>query len=499
MSNEIVVAQQHPTFPIVAAQLEQRLPSIQAFLGGNAQAADRFRRVVLQSLVRNPDLLNCTADSLVSAAAEAAQLGLEPSGAVGGAHIVRFKDRAQLLIDYRGLVELARRSNQIEDVWADVVREKDLFEARRGLRPDLIHEPDYTAGRSPSPDTEGNRVIHVYAVAAFKSGHRRFDVMSRAEIDAIRARSRAANNGPWVTDWSEMAKKTVMRRLCKTLPLTAQAKEVIAADEAREYGGPPATVEDPDAPTGSLVERLRAKRKPLGATEQPEQGAEGVGQKAPATTTGDPAPVSQPGDDGSPSVASTTPPAQDQPAVPAAGEAAPAAGGEADLARVSASPSSDQPTQGEGVGTGPASVSQPEGASTAMDAVEGAPTPVKPEASGRPPAAAPPVDSPLQALLRDPSVETFIAFARDVLGMEPTVTLADLTEADIDQVIGDAVDSEEEWAALYARLPSVAKAQLRAVRQHPRGRVDRGSSPREASPERQDAEQLRASLEGGEA
>ena len=327
MNTELAVAQ-HPTFPIVAQQLEQRLPSIQAFLGGNALAADRFRRVVLQSLVRNPDLLQCTPDSLVSAAAEAAQLGLEPSGAVGGAHIVRFKDRAQLLIDYRGLVELARRSNEIEDVWADVVREKDHFVARRGLRPDLEHEPDYTAGRAPSPDTEGNRVIHVYAVAAFRSGHRRFDVMSRAEVDAIRARSRAANAGPWVTDWSEMAKKTVMRRLCKTLPLTAQAKEVIAADEAREYGDHHITVEKPSEPTGSLVERLRARRAPLGATEHPEQeSAQGDAAPAVAARARESQPgqhrtsesataaasATQPGDDGSPSVASTTPPAQTQP------------------------------------------------------------------------------------------------------------------------------------------------------------------------------------------
>ena len=263
----IVVAQDHPTFPVVARALEERLPSIKAFLGGNDAAADRFRRVVLQSLVRNPDLLNATPDSLASAAAEAAQLGLEPSGAVGGAHLVRFGRTATLMIDYRGLIELARRSDQIEDVFTGVVREKDAFEVRQGLRPDLVHEPDLQAAQGPSPDTEDNRVTHFYAVALFRSGHRRFEVMSRAEVDAIRARSRAGNAGPWVTDYIAMGLKTVSRRLCKTLPLHAVAKEIIAADEEREYGGPRVTVEEPAEPTGSLVERLRARRAPLGADE----------------------------------------------------------------------------------------------------------------------------------------------------------------------------------------------------------------------------------------
>ena len=300
----IVVAQDHPTFPIVARALEERLPSIKAFLGGNEQAADRFRRVVLQSLVRNPDLLNATPDSLASAAAEAAQLGLEPSGAVGGAHLVRFGRTATLMIDYRGLIELARRSDQIEDVFTGVVREKDAFEVRQGLRPDLVHEPDLQAAQGPSPDTEDNRVTHFYAVALFRSGHRRFEVMSRAEVDAIRARSRAGNAGPWVTDYIAMGLKTVSRRLCKTLPLHAVAKEIIAADEEREYGGPRVTVEEPHEPTGSLVERLRARRAPLGADEASDQpAADGAGAGAAQAAPG--------GGDGTDAPAATQTPTSD--------------------------------------------------------------------------------------------------------------------------------------------------------------------------------------------
>lgn len=480
MTTDIVVAQNHPTFPAVAAGLEQRMPSIVSFLGGNEAAADRFRRVVLQSLVRNPDLLNATPESLISAAAEAAQLGLEPSGAVGGAWLIRYGPKAQLVIDFRGLIQLARRSNEIEDIYADAVREKDHFVARRGLRPDLEHEPDFSQDRGPSPDTEGNRVIHVYAVALFKSGHRRFEVMSRAEVDAIRARSRAANNGPWVTDWIQMALKTVTRRLCKTLPLTAQAKEHIALDEEREYGGHRVAVEEPAAPTGSLVERLRAKRAPLGATEQPAasvpageaaEAAEVEAGEARATVStpsdqpeqgvGDPAPVSKPTDGGVPA----EPEAHE--ADDSRGEAGyqqPRTGSHPVLSSPAAS-STDQPS---GAVTGPNSAAGPS---------EG-------------------VAAPLQALLADPSAATFMAFARDVLGMDEGVALADLSAADLDEVIAAAIDEEAQWTSLFNRLPRDVRSALRGMRQHPRGRTE--GPKREAAKDRPTAEQPKASLGGPE-
>lgn len=447
-STAIVVAQEHPQWPVLAKALDQRLPSIKSFLGGNEQAADRFRRVVLQSIVRNPDLLNASVESLTSAAAEAAQLGLEPSGAIGGAYIVRYGDKAQLLIDFRGLIELARRSEQIEDVFADAVREKDHFAARKGLMPDLEHEPDYTADRSPNPDTEGNRVTHVYAVALFRSGHRRFEVMSRAEVDAIRSRSRAANNGPWVTDYVQMALKTVTRRLCKTLPLHVQAREVIAADEEREYGGstPRVTVEEPSR-TGSLADRLARRRIGLGDTEQP--AAMAGGEDAPASDGEAAARVASP---------TETPFQQGSPAQPPESVAG-SATAQADRSSPAPAPSGQEATSAAGLDSEP----------------QEAP-PVPPRTT-------------LEALRAQPSTETFTAFALEVLGMEPDVSLGDLTEAEFGQVIADAVDSEEEWEALFRRLPSVVKAYIRGKGHAPADRRKRAA-------EKPDAEQMRAALGG---
>ena len=96
-----------------------------------------------QAVERNPDLgdpSKCDPASLASAAVEAASLGLEPSGAAGG-DLVLFARKAQLIVDYRGQLELARASEKVEDAFAVIVRSKDHFryDAANGV---IEHEPD---------------------------------------------------------------------------------------------------------------------------------------------------------------------------------------------------------------------------------------------------------------------------------------------------------------------------------------------------------------------
>jgi len=71
----------------------------------------------------------------------------------------------------------------------------------------------------------------VYAIAVMKSGEKQTAVMTTKEVEAIRSRSRSGNNGPWKTDWAEMAKKTAVRRLSKMLPISSEIMRHVERDD----------------------------------------------------------------------------------------------------------------------------------------------------------------------------------------------------------------------------------------------------------------------------
>lgn len=192
-------------------------------------SADRMLRIAMTSIRRTPKLLNCNQQSLLGAVMQAAQLGLEPDGVLGMAYLVPFKDEVQLLIGYKGLLDLARRSGQLSTICARVVYAKDQFDYNYGLEDKLEHIPAREKG---TPD----EIVAAYAVAKLKDGGTQVEVMERWQIDEIRERSRSKDDGPWITDFAEMAKKTVLRRLCKMLPASVELARAVALDERAEVG-----------------------------------------------------------------------------------------------------------------------------------------------------------------------------------------------------------------------------------------------------------------------
>jgi recombination protein RecT len=127
------------------------------------------------------------------------------------------------------MVELAMRSGALSTIYAEPVYESDKWEYQRGTDPKLIHVPAVFS-------SDRGKLLGVYAFAKFKDGADASTVMSKADIDGIKNRSRASGSGPWVTDYVEMAKKTVLRRLCKTLPLSPEFRETMQRDITTEYG-----------------------------------------------------------------------------------------------------------------------------------------------------------------------------------------------------------------------------------------------------------------------
>jgi recombination protein RecT len=192
---------------------------------------DRMRGVVLSAFTRNAELWECDPITVVRSVVEAAQSGLEPTGAIGGAHLVprwnskRRVKEAQLIIDYRGLATLARRSGEIARITARAVREADEFAYQQGTEEWIRHVPALSGDPGP--------YVYFYAIAHFRAGGvPQFVVMSAAQIEAHKQRFAPRNRqgeivGPWVSDFEEMAKKTVLRNLAKLLPLTIEARTLI--------------------------------------------------------------------------------------------------------------------------------------------------------------------------------------------------------------------------------------------------------------------------------
>lgn len=193
---------------------------------------ERIIKITLSAASRNPRLLECSAQSILKSVLLCSEMGLEPSGQLGGAHLVPYKNNktncyeAQVIPDYRGLMDLARRSGQITTIESACVYEKEVFEYEKGLHPKLVHKPLLKG--------ELGNMIAVYAIAFFKDGGHQAEVMAIDEIESIRKRSKASSTGPWQTDFDQMARKTVLRRLCKYLPRSTELVKALEAENAIE-------------------------------------------------------------------------------------------------------------------------------------------------------------------------------------------------------------------------------------------------------------------------
>jgi len=191
-------------------------------------SVDRLVKVALNCVSKTPMLQACSMGSILQCVVTCAELGLEPGGALGHAYLVPHKDKTgntncTLIIGYRGFVDLMRRSGQLSTLRAVVVRERDKFAYTEGLEPTLVHEPFIDGDAGP--------MRYVYAVAKLRDGGVQFEVMSRSQIDAIRSRSSSGNFGPWKTDYEEMARKTVVRRLAKMSPMSSEVARALEAED----------------------------------------------------------------------------------------------------------------------------------------------------------------------------------------------------------------------------------------------------------------------------
>jgi recombination protein RecT len=224
MSNEIAVFEK---------QLTSLSPQLSAALG-DALPVDRLIRTVTIAVERNPRLLECDKQSLFNAAMSAAVLGLEVDGVTGQAFLIPFKNRAQLVVGYRGLNTLAARAGIT--ITGSVVREGDVF--------------DYDLGEGwithkPIPGNK-NRIVAAWAKAAHSQRPSVVTVLGIDDLLAVKARSPGArrDDSPWnepLIGFPAMCEKTAKRRLARSLPMNTM-QTAARMDQAVEEEGKPAYI-----------------------------------------------------------------------------------------------------------------------------------------------------------------------------------------------------------------------------------------------------------------
>jgi len=285
------------------SMLERMKPALAAVLPKHV-TADRMLKVVLSATARQPKLLECSTTSIVRSVMQAGELGLEVGGLLGEAYLVpynnkvedengrtRWEKQAQCIPGYKGLIKLARQSGQIASINAVVVYAEDKFRVLPA-EDRIEHEPDLQGER------DDENIVAVYAIARFREGGQQIDYMTFAEVEKIRKRSKSAESGPWVTDFAEMARKTVVRRLCKYLPLSAELAQAIELDnehDARERGdilttgtSVPALTSGTELPSFAITEPAAEEKPKRGARLAASVRAKAA-ENAPATGTATPA------------------------------------------------------------------------------------------------------------------------------------------------------------------------------------------------------------------
>lgn len=202
-------------------EIEKALPS--------TLTTERFIRMVLTATNTTPTLLECSPETFLAAAMNAAQLGLEPNTPLGQAYLIPYKNKGkmecQFQIGYKGLIDLVYRNENIQTVQAQCVYENDTFIYELGLDPKLEHKPALS---------DRGDLILVYAFWKSSNGGFGFEVMSKEDIDKhARKYSKAfdSNYSPWHTNYEEMAKKTVIKKCLKYAPLRSDILTNISQDE----------------------------------------------------------------------------------------------------------------------------------------------------------------------------------------------------------------------------------------------------------------------------
>lgn len=220
-------------------QAKQQLAAVAA----EHMKPERLMRVTANAIRTTPKLQQCEPLSFLGALMQCAALGLEPNTVLGHAYLIPFDKsvkgpngkwekipQVQLVIGYKGLIDLARRSGHITSISANIhYSDDELWEYEEGTEARLRHRPGPQDGEK----------LHAYAIAKFTDGGHAYVVLPWAQVMKIRNGSQGwqsavkfdkTDSNPWGTHEDAMAKKTAIRALSKYLPLSVEFRDAVAID-----------------------------------------------------------------------------------------------------------------------------------------------------------------------------------------------------------------------------------------------------------------------------
>jgi recombination protein RecT len=206
----------------IEPEIKKALPSV--------ISPERFTRMALSALNTTPKLSECSQMSFLAALMNAAQLGLEPNSALGQAYLIPYNNKGKLecqfQIGFKGLIELVYRNEQVQTIQAQCVYENDEFEYELGLNSRLVHKPALK---------DRGELLLVYAFFKLQNKGYAFEVMSKCDIDEHAqkySKGFATTYSPWRSNYEEMAKKTVIKKVLKYAPLRTEFLRAMANDES---------------------------------------------------------------------------------------------------------------------------------------------------------------------------------------------------------------------------------------------------------------------------
>jgi recombination protein RecT len=223
--------------------------------------------VALAAIRRMPALLNCDRQSLFNAVLAAAQDGLMPDGREGA--IVPRKGKANWQPMIAGIYKKVKTSGSVATISANVVYEGEPFDVLLGDDERIVHRRDM------AKVADGNEAA-VYAIATLKDGTKEREVMTWDQVMTVRQTSSTPNDGPWVTSPGEMARKTVVRRLAKRLPVLDQADEALhrtigRVDSLYSFGTPAPEAPQPPSSQRDALNAQIPLRPAAAATPRAER------------------------------------------------------------------------------------------------------------------------------------------------------------------------------------------------------------------------------------